>query len=277
MKKILTSLAVIAGITTGAFAQKNIDLELTSVITPQPGEEVQALANGDSMVFAAIFTNLGPDAIAAEDTITFWISGEGVASDGTSNYYITNTFTGLTTAAGGSDTLGIVLEQGYVWGDAGNGPVTTNLPQSGNDTFFYIIDGYDKASELAYTDPGYDASQATMNDRLGDSSNNIIATFCTFVGGSTGIDDVAQQASIEVFPNPATEVATINFNLTSASNATIHVTDVTGRTVMTQELGKQAAGAGSYTLNLGAMSNGMYNVEFITENGRVINKLTVRK
>ncbi len=59
-------------------------------------------------------------------------------------------------------------------------------------------------------------------------------------------------------PNPATETTVINYNLQSSEKVSLMVRDMTGRIVMTQELGKQAPGAQRYTLNVADFSAGMY-------------------
>ncbi len=58
--------------------------------------------------------------------------------------------------------------------------------------------------------------------------------------------------------------------------ATIRVSDITGRTVMLNETGKNSAGEHKFSVDVTALHAGTYFVELITEDKRGISKFTVQ-
>jgi hypothetical protein len=82
-------------------------------------------------------------------------------------------------------------------------------------------------------------------------------------------------SGVSIFPNPATEAATIQFNLKEASNVTINVVDVTGKTVQTI-VKKAVAGTNNVEVNAETLATGVYTVVINANDSKVTQKLTVK-
>lgn len=95
---------------------------------------------------------------------------------------------------------------------------------------------------------------------------------------SIGLNDVENNiSSINVYPNPVKDIATLDITLSESSNATIQVVDLMGRTLI--DLGTKSfkAGQNSIELNTTNLSNGMYFVKINSNNGVATKKITVSK
>jgi hypothetical protein len=90
-----------------------------------------------------------------------------------------------------------------------------------------------------------------------------------FVDGTdvpASIDELNQvDATLQVYPNPANDFATIAVNLTSESNASVRILDMSGKTVASRNYGS-ISGASSITLNTQQFVPGMYIVELTLDN-----------
>lgn len=80
-------------------------------------------------------------------------------------------------------------------------------------------------------------------------------------------------SGVSVYPNPANESATVEYNLANASNVTITVTDITGKVVETINAGQVNSGANSTVLNTGNYASGIYNVVISSEEASSTMKL----
>lgn len=72
-------------------------------------------------------------------------------------------------------------------------------------------------------------------------------------------EEIAVTTSLNAYPNPATDNATISYSLKKAGNVSIVITDLMGRVVMNMEEGNQNAGV-NYTVNVNTanLANGTY-------------------
>lgn len=95
---------------------------------------------------------------------------------------------------------------------------------------------------------------------------------------TTGIEKLnTQVSSMLVYPNPASSVANVEFTLAQGCKVTIEMINTIGQTVSTQSLGSLSAGDQKVTLDLNTLSNGLYFVNVITDNNRIIRKISVEK
>lgn len=93
-----------------------------------------------------------------------------------------------------------------------------------------------------------------------------------------GLSDVENNiSSINVYPNPVKDIATLDITLSESSTATIQVVDLMGRTVI--DLGTKSfkEGQSSIELDTTNLSNGMYFVKINSNNGVATKKITVNK
>ena len=91
-------------------------------------------------------------------------------------------------------------------------------------------------------------------------------------------EDATVSSSLNVYPNPATDNATISYSLTKSGNVSIVITDLMGRVVMNMEQGNQTAGV-AYTVdvNTANLANGTYFYTLNVNGERQTKKFVVSK
>lgn len=94
---------------------------------------------------------------------------------------------------------------------------------------------------------------------------------------NASIDENAAAFDVVMYPNPATEVTTLSFNLKNNAAVNVIVTDLTGKTVAANTLTNAAAGKNSVEINTAEMAAGVYTVSFVANNTTITKKLVVRK
>lgn len=92
-------------------------------------------------------------------------------------------------------------------------------------------------------------------------------------GAWLGLDENETVTGLNIFPNPSVNEATVAFNLESASEVTINVTDIAGKVVESIELGNSTVGKQSITLNTAKYTAGIYNVTITTGESKITKKL----
>lgn len=91
-----------------------------------------------------------------------------------------------------------------------------------------------------------------------------------------GIKENKFDLKLNLFPNPAGDNAQLNFQLTSETEVTINVNDVTGKLVYSENKGTLAHGRHFATINTAALANGFYTIAVQTKNGTSTTKLIVQ-
>ena len=91
------------------------------------------------------------------------------------------------------------------------------------------------------------------------------------------IEENAAAFDVVMYPNPATEVTTLSFNLKNNAAVNVIVTDLTGKTVAANTLTNAAVGKNSVEINTAEMAAGVYTVSFVANNTTITKKLVVRK
>ncbi len=93
----------------------------------------------------------------------------------------------------------------------------------------------------------------------------------------TGVEIPTALDTFSAYPNPTSGKFTINFDLPNKSNVALNVWDMTGRSVVRQDLGIQDEGSHEVNLNLESAQDGIYLVRIKTNQGEKITKILVRK
>lgn len=75
-----------------------------------------------------------------------------------------------------------------------------------------------------------------------------------------------------VYPNPTSGKATIDYSIENASSVNVQIVDVTGKMVYTANEGTQIAGAHAVSFDATALTNGVYYVTIATEESTVTRK-----
>lgn len=99
-----------------------------------------------------------------------------------------------------------------------------------------------------------------------------------WINKSTGLVEFANNKieSISTYPNPATTQLSFDYNFTSKENATAKILDVTGRTVFVKEYDNNT-GNQKFDLDINALSNGAYILQFMVGDKTMMSKFNVQK
>lgn len=84
-------------------------------------------------------------------------------------------------------------------------------------------------------------------------------------------------STLFAYPNPASNIVTFSYALSSESNVTINITDITGKVVASINEGTKAKGSYTTQFNTVALSAGTYFYSVVTNNGTATKKLVVTK
>jgi hypothetical protein len=81
---------------------------------------------------------------------------------------------------------------------------------------------------------------------------------------TTSISDLIakkEKVAITAYPNPASNEISVDYNFTKAENANIYIRDISGRTVTIKKLGHIGVGEHSFSVDISALTPGMYMLE----------------
>ncbi len=92
-----------------------------------------------------------------------------------------------------------------------------------------------------------------------------------------GIKQNDNTFGLNLYPNPANNQTNVSFKLNNETNVAITMTDLTGKTVYTNNLGTMNSGSHNTTINTDSLSNGVYMVNVVTNGTTSTKKLIVRK
>jgi len=88
-------------------------------------------------------------------------------------------------------------------------------------------------------------------------------------------ENALQVANAAIYPNPTVSTSTVEFNLVNASEATISITDLSGKIVSERNLGQLNAGANATEINTTSFNSGVYYVT-IASNGNSVTKKLIK-
>ncbi len=107
----------------------------------------------------------------------------------------------------------------------------------------------------------------TVTDTNGCSNSDTIS-----VQFSIGVNQIAAADLLEVYPNPASDKVSIHMNLNQASDLTIRILDLKGRTVL-YDMKKDVNGEFRLEYMLDNITPGMYFIHLDTNNGFSVHRL----
>lgn len=120
----------------------------------------------------------------------------------------------------------------------------------------------------------------TMTDPITGSSfytSNTPVVRMNFEAPSIGLDELAANLSLSVYPNPASTNVNASFSLENASDVEVSITDLSGKVVYTNNLGNVAAGAHTVNVPTTELSNGVYFYNVAVNNTVATEKLVIKK
>jgi hypothetical protein len=91
--------------------------------------------------------------------------------------------------------------------------------------------------------------------------------------GISSVDAGVERLS--VFPNPASDVAYVSFNLAESTKVNVQVLDAVGRVVYNADEKQYDKGAQRISVHTANLVNGLYTIKLQTEKGAVTQRLTV--
>ncbi|HAA01110.1 MAG TPA: hypothetical protein DCD96_05635, partial [Flavobacteriales bacterium] len=88
-----------------------------------------------------------------------------------------------------------------------------------------------------------------------------------------GVNEVNNAASVNVYPNPANNIATVEVALTESAVVMVEVMDLTGKLVASNSFGNLSAGSNRLNLNVSDLSEGTYFCTIVINGERITKKM----
>lgn len=274
MKKFLTMTALLlGGLTIGANAQRTIDLR-TVLVKPTDGTVINCT---DSFPAQWLVINDGPDPVYPSDTVGIADYENLFEQSGTS---VNKSFfpVPMTDTAFAGDTLAI---DGLTWMshksriqtlvDTATGEFVNEFTGGRGYLAFSNILGVMTSSAGDWVV----SPNVTDPNDTNNYSFRLIKYDCV-----TSIHDVfagLDKQSISVYPNPTSGVINFKYEFNKPTTATARISDITGRTILVKDFGKNSAGNKNFSLDVSGLHAGTYFLEFVTEDKRGLSKFTVQK
>lgn len=107
--------------------------------------------------------------------------------------------------------------------------------------------------------------------------NNLFIDDVNLRNGPAGVENVISTSTVNLFPNPAKESATLEFTLNKGGKVVVNVLDAVGRTVSAIADATMVQGAQRLTIPTATLAAGVYNVSIQTEEGTLTQRLSVVK
>lgn len=104
------------------------------------------------------------------------------------------------------------------------------------------------------------------------------ARYYTTSGATTGVNDAQTITSgLNIFPNPAINLVHITFNLATTADASVIISDLTGRTIATIAGNGLVKGANDLSYSVSELPAGVYILQLHTAEGNTTQKFVVSK
>lgn len=107
--------------------------------------------------------------------------------------------------------------------------------------------------------------------------NETPAVRMKFAPSTSGLNETPKLFEMDVFPNPANEAVNVSFSLNNAADVNVSVTDLAGKVVLTQALGKVKTGLTEVQLNTAVLMSGVYLVNLTIDGIVSTERLVLRK
>jgi PKD repeat protein len=159
----------------------------------------------------------------------------------------------------------------YLW-DFGDGNTSTQAyPQhtySGPGTYYICLMVVDTPNTCTST---YCDSIVVVNKINTPYTINVVAP-----GATAAPQPQLFATSVSIHPNPATDAVTLHYQLAQPAVTTLRLTDLSGRTLLTENLGMTTAGQHDHSLDLSALPSGLYFVEWAAGTQVMVQKLVIQ-
>ncbi len=132
---------------------------------------------------------------------------------------------------------------------------------------------------------GYGAGKVELKNASGTIFYSLVGTAANF--GSKGVRNFKKGPlsisenelvnNVNVYPNPISTNATVNFNLVESNNVVIEVVNAIGQLVSTNNLGKLSIGEQNYSIDASNLNNGLYFINIRVGDKSVVRKVSISK
>lgn len=122
-----------------------------------------------------------------------------------------------------------------------------------------------------YSSPGVYTVTLTVTNACGSSTTTQQITV-----GSTSVENYVQDINLEVFPNPASDVANISCFLDAPRHITVSVFDLSGKMLGNWQSGQAMSGAVNIPLDLSAYSSGVYFIQVDIDGGNTVKRKLIK-
>lgn len=106
--------------------------------------------------------------------------------------------------------------------------------------------------------------------------NNLYVDNVNF-SATIGVNEVELINGVNVYPNPLTNMAYVDFNLVAENNVTITIMNTVGQIIKTENLGVMNAGNHNYSMDASSLSNGLYFMNIAVGESMITKKVSVNK
>lgn len=249
MKKIY-SLALLMVLSVSAFAQREIDLEIT-LVSPTSS---QVITPSTQFSIDAVVKNLGPDALVATDSTLYFLTLSGsILPINNSPYRLR-----FNRTLNVNDTFHVTF----------NG-LTLNYNQTVDSNRTLCFNALPRF---------YGGGVDTIADN--DLTNNSGCVSMLFKAATTSVGQISATTnglnSATIYPNPAQGNTTVNVNMANTADVYVKVLDVVGRTVMTTEKTSLTKGEHKINVDLSNLQPGLYIYQVNMGRDRSSGKLQVK-
>jgi transforming growth factor-beta-induced protein len=111
-----------------------------------------------------------------------------------------------------------------------------------------------------------------------ETDNGVVHVIDAVITPSTGIEEmIISSASVSVYPNPASELINIRFELTEESEISLEMYDMLGQQVRIVNQGYAYEGSHTLQFPVNDLESGMYLLIINTGNSQIANKVRVVK
>ena len=159
----------------------------------------------------------------------------------------------------------------------GNGTSLANLTAGQSQSFTfrakYSVGNVTQNSLNFWANPIGSDLVAFVQD---NTNKDIIQSFAT-PASTTNVNTIENITSLSVFPNPAVDYAEVGFRNAVAMSVGVRVFDMMGKIVFEKAATTYESGLNAIQIPVAQFSNGLYNVQIITNNGTLTEKITVAK
>jgi len=97
------------------------------------------------------------------------------------------------------------------------------------------------------------------------------------ISATVGVEENNLVNGVNVYPNPMTDLASVDFNLSTNNNVSIVIVNTVGQLVKTENLGNMSAGIHTYLMDASSLSNGLYFLNITVGNSTITKKVAINK